>query len=87
MLKKSLGLLDYEQQVIDKRDKTMDLGHNMEIPFEEGMEIAPLVDALREAGVPNYEMISEICWDKTRDFSHDKRLELSYVLAYALDFG
>ena len=55
--------------------------------FEEWMVVAPLTEALKEAGVPNYDIIASVCRGSTSDFEFEKRLRLSYVFAFVFGFS
>ena len=46
------------------------------------MVVAPLAEALKEAGVPDYDKVARMCRRSARDYEFEKKLRLSYVFAY-----
>jgi len=50
-------------------------------------QLSPLQDSLKEAGIPEYDVISQISTEYADVFPEKRRLLLSYIFAYTFDFS
>jgi len=75
----------------DDGERFDDLRHQRRVAirhvFREGMELVPLVHALETAKVPRSDEIASLCVERAARSGEDRRVAMSYVYAFGLDFG
>ena len=85
--KRSYGYLDYEGELTETTSIRPSVCFRLGEVLKEDTEIEMLSDALKEASVPDYERVADICLEKSEKAGMKGGLRLSYVVAYMFTFG